>query len=159
MCWFSVKKMVKGCVTWFIYFLRLLSVRYNITVPSFFILGYVRQILERGAFLHPHPHPHPWTALKRSILNRVKVCSKELLKVNWDNININSLQSETKMKKKYAIFYKKWSNFNFSQKEKRSHQSHSFPSFLWHDLINPKWFLHLWVLIQKFDAAMSQWNI
>ena len=35
------------------------------------IVGYVWQILGRGAFL-PHPHPHPWAAQKRPILNRVK---------------------------------------------------------------------------------------
>ena len=52
---------LKVCVTWFIYFLDLLWVRYN----CFIIVGYVWQILWRGS-------PHPWAAPKKPILNRVK---------------------------------------------------------------------------------------
>ena len=37
-------------------------------MPSFIIVGYVWQILERGAFLTPHLLAAP----KRTILNRVK---------------------------------------------------------------------------------------
>ena len=50
---------LRGCVTWFIYFLDLLWV-------SFVIVGYVRQIL--GPLLPPHP----WAAPKKPILYRVK---------------------------------------------------------------------------------------
>ena len=47
--------------------------RQGVTVPSFIIVGYVWQILERGGlFALP---PHPWLARKKSILNRVKSCS------------------------------------------------------------------------------------
>ena len=39
----------------------------SITVPSFIIVGYVRQILGMGALFSPHP----WAAPKSFILNRV----------------------------------------------------------------------------------------
>ena len=41
----------------------------KVKLPRFIIIGYVRQILGRGAFL---PHPHPGAAPRRPILNRVK---------------------------------------------------------------------------------------
>ena len=44
-------------------------------MPSFITLGWVWQILGRGAFLPSHS----WAASKRSILNRVKVTKKENL--------------------------------------------------------------------------------
>ena len=46
---------LKGCATWFIYFLVLLWVRYN--CAKFIIAGYVWQILGRGTFFAPPPLP------------------------------------------------------------------------------------------------------
>ena len=43
-----------------------------ITVPRFITVGYVWQILGRGA-IFPLLPPHPWAALKKPILNRVKI--------------------------------------------------------------------------------------
>ena len=60
---------LKECVAWFKSFW--IFFRQVITVPSFIILGYVWQILGRGAFLSPHP----WAAPKTPILNRVKTNS------------------------------------------------------------------------------------
>ena len=50
------------CIFWIFF-------RWSKTVPSFIKVGYVWQILERGAFLAPHQ----WAAPKRPILNRVKI--------------------------------------------------------------------------------------
>ena len=66
---------LKGCVTWFIYFLDLVWLRYNcakfhhcrICVPD---------LMEGRAFLPP---PHPWAAPKKPILNRVKIVQKLFL--------------------------------------------------------------------------------
>ena len=42
-------------------------------MPSFIIVGYVRQILERGELFAPPPLPSPRAATKRPILNRVNI--------------------------------------------------------------------------------------
>ena len=60
---------LKGCATWFIYFLVLLWVRYN--CAKFIIAGYVWQILGRGTFFAPPSPPYPWAAPRRSTRNRV----------------------------------------------------------------------------------------
>ena len=72
-CWFAVKKCwcqqnSRGCVTWFIYFLDLLWVRYNCAKFHHCSIC-VTDFREVGAFLPP---PHPWAAPKKPILNRVK---------------------------------------------------------------------------------------
>ena len=59
---------LKGCVTWFIYFLDLLWVRYS--SAKFHNIGYVWLILGRGPFCPPSC---PWAVLKRPILNRFKL--------------------------------------------------------------------------------------
>ena len=56
---------LKGCVTWFIYFLDLLRVNYN--CANFHYCIYVWQVLGRGSFL-PHPLPQPWAVPPKSIL-------------------------------------------------------------------------------------------
>ena len=95
-CWFPVKKcwcqqnsqgVSRDSYVFWIF------LRQGITVPKFSIVGYVWQILGRGAFL---PTPRPWVALKKPILNRVKdffskfdqICS--LLRI-WSHLLKNSL--------------------------------------------------------------------
>ena len=72
-CWFSVKKWwfqqnsggaSRDSYVFWIFF------RYGIIVPSFITVGYLWQILGRGALFAPPPHP--WAAPKMPILNRVK---------------------------------------------------------------------------------------
>ena len=72
-CWFLVKKILmsaelKGCVTWFIYFLDVLWVRYNCATFHHCRIC-VTEFREGGPFW---PAPHPWVAAKKPILNRVK---------------------------------------------------------------------------------------
>ena len=50
-------------------YIFLIFFRQGLTVPSFIIVGYVWQILGRGPFCSPHL----WAALKKRILNRVKI--------------------------------------------------------------------------------------
>ena len=63
---------LQRCVTWFIYFLDFHWVRYNCAI----FVGYMWQILGRGAFLPPPPR-HPWAAPKKPILNRVKASASK----------------------------------------------------------------------------------
>ena len=58
---------LKSCVTWFIYFLDLLWVRYNCAKFHYCRIC-VTNFLDGGPFC---PH-HPWAASKKPILNRVK---------------------------------------------------------------------------------------
>ena len=70
---------LKGCFTWFIYFLDLLWVRYNcakfhhckICVTDF------KKVGKGGGELF-HLSPHPWAAPKKPILNRIKCSSTHL---------------------------------------------------------------------------------
>ena len=57
---------IKGCITWFIYFLDLLWVRYNCAKFHHCRICVI-DFREGGTFLPLHP----WTISKRSILNRV----------------------------------------------------------------------------------------
>ena len=59
---------LKGCVTWFIYFLDLLWVRNNCAKFHHCRIR-VADFREGGTFLPP---PHPWAAHKKPIPNRVK---------------------------------------------------------------------------------------
>ena len=59
---------IKGCATWFRYFLGLLWVRYN-CVRFHHCRICVTYFKERGPFCSPHP----WAFPKTPILNRVKV--------------------------------------------------------------------------------------
>ena len=62
---------LKGCFTWFIYFLDLPLVRCNCQVLSLQDMG--DRFYGGRAFLPPPPPPpHPWGAPKKAILNRVK---------------------------------------------------------------------------------------
>ena len=58
---------LRGCVTWFIYFLDLLQVWYN--CAKFHHCRICVTDLGKGG---PFCHPHPWAAPKMPILNRVK---------------------------------------------------------------------------------------
>ena len=60
---------LKRSVTWFIYFWIFFG--WDITVPSFFIVGYVWQILGRGGFLPPPPPSV--SSPKKAHLNRVEI--------------------------------------------------------------------------------------
>ena len=51
----------------------LIFFRHGMPVPSFIIVGYVRQTLDKWAFLGP---PHQWAAPKKPILNRVKLLTR-----------------------------------------------------------------------------------
>ena len=63
---------LKRSVIWFIYFWIFFG--WDITVPSFFIVGYVWQILERGGFLPTPPAPSPSVSSnQKSHLNRVEI--------------------------------------------------------------------------------------
>ena len=77
-CWFLVKKWWCQQNSWGVSrdsYLFWIFLRQGIAVPNFIIVGYVRHILGRGAFLPPPPPfpPNPWAAGKKSILNRVNV--------------------------------------------------------------------------------------
>ena len=59
---------LNGCVTWFIYFVDLLWIRYDCT--KFHHCGIcATDFMEGGPFCPPPPHP--WAALKKPILNSV----------------------------------------------------------------------------------------
>ena len=61
----------KVCVTWFMYFLNHLLLRYECAKFHHYMM-YVTDFLGRGwPFCHSPPS-HPWAAPKRPILNRVK---------------------------------------------------------------------------------------
>ena len=60
---------VRGCVTWFIYFLDLLYVRYNCAKFHHWIC---LTDFSEGSFCCP-PLLHPWAPPKMPILNKVKV--------------------------------------------------------------------------------------
>ena len=65
------------------YILRIFF-RYSISVPSFIIVGYVWQILRRGALFGPLPHLR--AAPKNPFLNRVKF--------DFSYLNINSIRNK-----------------------------------------------------------------
>ena len=64
---------LKGCVTWFIYFLDLPQLNYNCAKFHHYRI-YVTDFMERGL----KDPPYSWTAPKKPILNRVKSKKKRL---------------------------------------------------------------------------------
>ena len=72
-CWFLVKKILmsaelKGCVTWFIYFLDFIWVRYK-CAKFHHCRTCIKDFREEVGIFGPL---YPWAAPKNSILNRVK---------------------------------------------------------------------------------------
>ena len=67
----DVSKTQGVCHVTHIFFL--IFFRHGMSVPSFIIVGYVRQTLDKWAFLGP---PHQWAAPKKPILNRVKLLTR-----------------------------------------------------------------------------------
>ena len=63
---------LKGCITWFMYFLIFLS---------FIIVGYMWQTLGRRTFLLLPP-PHPWAGPKKPIPKRVKIYARNIVARN-----------------------------------------------------------------------------
>ena len=101
----------KGCVTWFIYFLDLLWVRYNCDKFHYCRI-YVTDFRQGG---------HPWAAPKKPILNRVKdteAAVKNKLKILLSalrgfNFTIILVLVFKKIESKYKI---KFDNFYSSSK-------------------------------------------
>ena len=81
---------LKWCVTWFIYFLNPLCVRYN--CGKFHHCRICVTDFREGAF-----HPHPWSGLKKPILNRVKrfkqTSEKQFLHLNYYIVFLHILLS------------------------------------------------------------------
>ena len=84
---------LKECVTWFIYFVDLLKVRYN--CAKFHHCMICVTDLKEGARIllacpsPPHYHHYPWASPKRPILNRVNIMKKINLKMSlYDQFQI-----------------------------------------------------------------------
>ena len=64
---------LEGCVTWFMYFVDLLYLRYK--CDKFHNCRIFVNDCREGIIFRPPPPLHPWAAPKRPILNRVKLSS------------------------------------------------------------------------------------